>query len=200
MSVSKDAPLLAHDRSRQARQVLQRVKRRLLRKLETHSAVPWNVGNARNLAGIAEPRPFRRLQLAVEEIRSISLPEQEVARHALEVAGNLLFVDDSFNAIDCGQVTRRRLAYTLLSVYALKPLKSIVEHRRQVRGGARGLTAADWPVIEHHHVAACTGKMIRGRQPHDACADDAYVARHIFLEGCEAGHLGSVHPDRYGVS
>jgi hypothetical protein len=147
-----------------------------------------------------EAGPPRRVQLAVEDVGRVSGRDEEIAVHALEVAGDLLAGSDGLDAVDGGGVALRGQLRAPLPVQPLQDEEAIVEGAGEVGGGAARLAAADGAVVEHDHLAAFAREQVGGGQARDPRPHHADVGGQVLGQGRPAGDIGGAHPNGDGAS
>src|SRR5947208_1665516 len=100
---------------------------------------------------ICQPGAVRGLKLALQCFNRIAWRDKEVAVEPLEIAGDLLFSNDSFNAGN-----RRRMALccqprSLIAVILFKIVVAVIKRVHQMRSRSPGHPSANRSIIEYDH-------------------------------------------------
>src|SRR6185369_1029645 len=115
--VAVDLAAECADRLREAGEILERMKLRLLRESQRGSRLPLRDGDPIDQLHVGETGVLRREILLFEHCSSILVTEEEVAIDALEVAVDLLEANDLLDAIDGGEMALDGLTGTHIAVY-----------------------------------------------------------------------------------
>src|SRR2546423_15611186 len=105
---------------------------------------------------------MRGRQFVVEHLHLPLRMEEEITVEALELAINLLGVDDLFDLVNRRGVTLGRDARALFTKETFKLVEAIIERVRQMRGGARGHAAARGAVVKYDDAAARAREQVGG--------------------------------------
>src|SRR5947209_566860 len=155
------------------------------------------IRNRRSLDKLYRHKPgaVRGLQLSLQNLLRLVGRREEITVEPLEVAINLLFLDDCFDAINRGGVALGGEPRAALTVQAFEFKVAVVERVDEVRRGSAGHAAAHGPVIQKDDRFTLTREQVSGRHPRDPGPDDANICAHIFRERRLWRHAGGVHPD-----
>src|SRR5438270_7403979 len=155
MRACKDLAAVAFDCSHQSRQILQRMKLSLPRKIQAGPRIKRFQRSALEPADVEQTCTMRGRQFVVEHFDSSARWNEKIAVHSLEFAINIFVAHDLFDTIDCSGMTLRRQARTIFTEQPLKLIKTIIERVAQMRRGARSHTAPNWSIVKHHDDFAC---------------------------------------------
>src|SRR6267154_6592205 len=95
----------------------------------------------------------------------------------------------------CRHVALSRHASAFLAVHLLDIVVPIIEGGSEMRGGATGLTATDWPIIDQHHGATRASKQISRRHAGNPGPNNADVGPQVLGKRLKLWDFGGVHPD-----
>ena len=200
-AVRKDPPALLRDGGRNSLQVLERVKRGLVRiaqrrrvfeSLHRHALETLDL-RARLHAGfifllclslrLGPRHPHRWEQIGVKPP---------------EIAGDAVCVDDLFDAVDRGFLALLEQPRCFLAPQLDKRTDSIVADWGEMRGGPRRHSAGHRAAVEHHDRAPGADQFIGGGEAGNPRADDHDVATQIVLKGRSIGRNVLAHPQGLG--
>ena len=99
----------------------------------------------------------------------------QVAGDPLEIAVDLFFPDNAFDAVDCGPVAIRRQPRAGGAEQLFELAEAVVKHRRQMCRRAPGLAGGKPIRVKHNDRLSLLLQQVGGRQPGDAGADDANI-------------------------
>ena len=141
--------------ARQSPQVFADVELRLARKAQ-RGTVKAHAGQCERIDGhqLGEARVQCRAAFASQQVDLLVPGGEQHAVDALEVAVDLGLAHDALDRVDGGAVAAGGEFRAVDAEQLLERHEAVIEHRRQVRGGAAGLAGADVEGVDHLHVVA----------------------------------------------
>jgi hypothetical protein len=194
-----DAAARARDGGGEAVKIFEDVELTLIGEAERRAEVVSVVRDALDVLDFGQAGAVRGAEFLAELLGGLARRDEEVAVEALEVAVNLLFVDDLLDEVNGRRVALGGEARAAPAVEAFEFVEAVVEGVREVRRRARSLAARERAVVQDDDGLALSRQEVSRRQSRDACADDAHVRARVRVERRIRRHFRRRHPDRSGL-
>jgi hypothetical protein len=136
------------------------------------AASHWRLGQTFDPRKADRPASFK---LAVEQIILAFGREAQIAIEPPERARDGLFLNDSFNSVDCRGLPLEDRSGPLLPVHRNEAMVVVIEFGCEMSSGTRRHAATDIFPIDHHDRSSAATKLVGYGEPGNAGADDHSV-------------------------